>query len=938
MAPRTSRKRAIVEVEEQDNSQISNNDDLLRRIRNTWQFANLMQYIQIFGSALKIDNELDVEMLEDECLKPGPSDKLAEVGLCFLKWISSHRGLTPALFDEYTRRQFVAKAPQRNPFGEDDEPRKFAEFDVFTKLKVLHQMSVWTLNNPDKIRERMEEKTIHQTSWRMEPLGWDREDRTYFVFGDNRLYRKTDPKPEPATPKKAKPKAKSKAKPKKSTPGRSSKRQKLTNGATREEEPEDEEELTVKDEPVAEEEDDGLGGATWECIAVSLEEYNSFLESLRKSKDPDERNLIARLNEDVLPEIERAAASRERRAAKRQRELQAFQSLANAKRSSRLADKQQKQQEDEAAAEAERQRQALLAQARKEEARQVKMEHERDNRILTREQRTKDREMKRVLAEERLKHLESRDGSSEIGEAGRHSERHRKAKLESDQREREKLHNELNADEEDWYFDCEICLKNGENLDDGTHSMACDRCGVWQHSACHNYSIEQAEAESFHFVCRRCAKPVKSIRLNVTSSSPPGTSISQRPVSSGSGELIHPASPSKNAAKPVVLVPGQNDSALKPPAHGPPPMGFFPPKHSSRPSSSSGLTNGYAHTNGSSPYQTQSGTNLQPHGQHANHASANKYSSTPSSAFHQTTSQQSIHHQQPYQTVQPQSDHKYTPHANSFDRAGRPPSSFGSSPHHLQGTKPSSPTPSLTATQGATDVRFSPTRPPSAHGLSTQPGFGNGAPSSYSPTSSRPAAGGVSPTKQASSPPMAQTSPSTSFGQAHGLPGPQFQQPSGYHTQSQGLPSFSLTPNGSSNTTSGISPVKHEMPPSSPPAATIPNSSFGMPAPPSSQSASFTAQTPTAHQPHTNGIVKTPNTSFNASAANLTTPGTTSHGHPTLSPAIPTLSPSVNAHGTDNTPPVKKRKREDDDEGQGARAGAGHKRSMSGRLDVSGLP
>ena len=71
----------------------------------------------------------------------------------------------PQLFDEYTRRQYMAKAPFRNPFGEDDEPRKFADFDVFLKLKVLHQMSVWTLNNPDKIRERMEEKTIHQTSW-----------------------------------------------------------------------------------------------------------------------------------------------------------------------------------------------------------------------------------------------------------------------------------------------------------------------------------------------------------------------------------------------------------------------------------------------------------------------------------------------------------------------------------------------------------------------------------------------------------------------------------------------------------------------------------------------------------------------------------------------------------------------------------------------------
>lgn len=29
-----------------------------------------------------------------ECLKPGPSEKLLEIGLCLLKFVSSHRGLT----------------------------------------------------------------------------------------------------------------------------------------------------------------------------------------------------------------------------------------------------------------------------------------------------------------------------------------------------------------------------------------------------------------------------------------------------------------------------------------------------------------------------------------------------------------------------------------------------------------------------------------------------------------------------------------------------------------------------------------------------------------------------------------------------------------------------------------------------------------------------
>lgn len=41
----------------------------------------------------------------------------------------------PELFDEYTRRQYVAKAPDRNPFGTEEEPANFNEFDIFTKVR-----------------------------------------------------------------------------------------------------------------------------------------------------------------------------------------------------------------------------------------------------------------------------------------------------------------------------------------------------------------------------------------------------------------------------------------------------------------------------------------------------------------------------------------------------------------------------------------------------------------------------------------------------------------------------------------------------------------------------------------------------------------------------------------------------------------------------------
>lgn len=35
---------------------------LLTRIRNDWRFANILQYIQIFGAAVKIDEDIDVDV------------------------------------------------------------------------------------------------------------------------------------------------------------------------------------------------------------------------------------------------------------------------------------------------------------------------------------------------------------------------------------------------------------------------------------------------------------------------------------------------------------------------------------------------------------------------------------------------------------------------------------------------------------------------------------------------------------------------------------------------------------------------------------------------------------------------------------------------------------------------------------------------------------
>lgn len=80
---------------------------------------------------------------------PGPAQAPVVASRPHVRWpltiahhiqanLSSHE-----LFDEYTRRQFVAKAPERNPFGTDETPAKFADFDIYTKVRTHHRTPLY---------------------------------------------------------------------------------------------------------------------------------------------------------------------------------------------------------------------------------------------------------------------------------------------------------------------------------------------------------------------------------------------------------------------------------------------------------------------------------------------------------------------------------------------------------------------------------------------------------------------------------------------------------------------------------------------------------------------------------------------------------------------------------------------------------------------------
>ncbi|KAI9786062.1 MAG: hypothetical protein M1816_008153 [Peltula sp. TS41687] len=533
---------------------------ILNRLRNMWEFANLMQYLFFFGKAVKVDDALSIEDLEAECLKPVHSEKLSEIGLAFLKFVSSQRGLTPDTFDEQLRKQYRSKLPERNPFGDSEEPKKFADLGVFTKIRVLWQLSQWTMIHSDRIRERMAEQKDDQTYWRIEPAGWDSEERTYFLLDDNRLYRQTDPPPPP--PPAPKPKKNSK---KAKALARANKRRKLEENVENGNESDTPEGATNE---TPEDGDDGLGGMKWECVAITVAQYKEFMESIRKSRDENEKALYQQCLQDILPVIEKAEEEQQRKLAKKQRELQALEKLATAKRSSRIAGKLEKQKEAEEAAKAERKRKADLVMAKKEQERLKKLEQDRESRIMTREQRLKEREMRRILHEQELASLSEDTKRLEQGE-GRLSERHLKVEMEKRKKALEELENET-----DWDFDCSGCGVHGQNLDDGTGIISCERCNVWQHLACLGFTKQNAEREDFHFICGLCKRreedkqksaknPIKiDLRKLGSSMSPPAEKTSK------TGSSISP--PTDKASKINGEAPKQRKRRISDEASGSP--------------------------------------------------------------------------------------------------------------------------------------------------------------------------------------------------------------------------------------------------------------------------------------------------------------------------------------------------------------------------------
>lgn len=350
--------------------------------------------------------------------------------------------------------------------------------------------------------------------------------------------------------------------------------------------------------------------------------------------------------------------------------------------------------------------------------------------------------------------------------------------------------------------------------DDGSHSIACEDCNVWQHSSCLGVSQEEAEKEDFHFICRDCerkkedAKKPKIAPLKFklgSSSSPPAADKTSDTIEVNGDHVLKKRKSDGSQDGPSTL----------------PPMKKFKPYYAPTTSNRVNTSNGNQPINSNGMHQSiMSGPTLAPYGQmtgiHGVNAGHQPPPGLASPSYANTSANEYYQHPQANQKV-----HLSQPHslADPFQEVPGSASSFsnGYGAHHpSHGTQANNhQTHSTHSSQNPFYNSFHSQRPVSSHSTQGMPspmkngpsmsptqGDMNGGSLAYPPPSGSPNTNGLSPYRSsAATHPMGyagqtsshNTTPARSFGPS----------------SSPIIPPPSIQSQGSS---AGISPLKHSPP------------------------------------------------------------------------------------------------------------------------------
>ncbi|KAG0151087.1 hypothetical protein CROQUDRAFT_130278 [Cronartium quercuum f. sp. fusiforme G11] len=243
----------------------------------------------------------------------------------------------------------------------------------------------------------------------------------------------------------------------------------------------------------------------WEVVCSDLAEWQQFSRQFEGTQNADEIALVNFVTEGVLPILVEAYAEHEKR-------LKLEESLAHRKRSNRIATREVVEVSAAEAAAASRERESRLHSERLEakrlkekQADEERKEKEEDQRLV----RLREREERIAIREAQL-----------MMEREAEKKREERAKLRAEAKvlglavkvAKSGVENSVTSAEsgENWELNCEICGVIGQNMDDGSEVICCDKCEKWQHLACHDKADEirrqpKRNWTTADFICSTCS-------------------------------------------------------------------------------------------------------------------------------------------------------------------------------------------------------------------------------------------------------------------------------------------------------------------------------------------------------------------------------------------------------------------------------------------------
>lgn len=187
-------------------------------------------------------------------------------------------------------------------------PIDFTQYPLQNKILILHYLCESLLYlRPEIMCGKMDEDDVVEL--RVNPIGWDAQSRTYYLFDDNRLYRESEMVGDGEMMKKQRNRrrnwSKSSRSPTKSIITTTQVDGDETKGERENKELDDSN--NEKDGSKVEEEDDidddEKDGIIWELVCSTREEWEFFFQSLESSTNKYERSMYRFIDEHVLKKV-----------------------------------------------------------------------------------------------------------------------------------------------------------------------------------------------------------------------------------------------------------------------------------------------------------------------------------------------------------------------------------------------------------------------------------------------------------------------------------------------------------------------------------------------------------------------------------------------------------------------------------------------------------